>query len=99
MEITATTVAQGIRGNYRISSKTPFPVLATSRLLHILVFHPHFPFKENCRSGGWQRRLWSYELKSLSNKNTSTHGYLQKNTEEMDLLSSPDATHRDKKIE
>lgn len=37
------------------------------------------------------------ELNSLSCKHTSTHGYLQQNTEEMDLLSSPDATHRDKK--
>lgn len=108
IEIRARIVTGSIRGNYSISTNTS--LLYFLSLLHTLFLSSsHFVIEGQFRSGGWRSRLWREPglrrvlrtaRTGVTNTHTSAHTgiqYLQQNTEEMDLLSSPDATQREGK--
>ncbi len=97
------TVAQSINENYRVSTNTlslllpkSTPYTCSSPLL-----------QEKFSSGKWHSWMWSEPglvLRTARTEDTHIHKsaltviqYLQQNTEEMDLLCSPDATHREGK--
>lgn len=98
IEIRARTVAQSIRGNY---TNTLSPLLPKST--PTAFFHLHFVIEGQFGSSGGPGLGLTFKNSKgteVTNTHTSVHTdiqYLQQNTEEMDLLSSPDATQREGK--